>query len=206
MHEIFNEILNAVSHLGYFGIFIGMALESTIIPLPSEIIMIPAGYLVFTGKMSFFLASFSGASGSLFGASINYFVAKHCGLPFLKKYGKYFLLPQTKLDKVSNFFNKHGAFSTFIGRFIPVIRHFISIPAGIAKMPFYLFSIYTLVGSFLWSAVLVYFGMFLGKFNSSFGEISSQLELLILDFIIIGILSYILWIKIKENKNVVGRN
>jgi membrane protein DedA with SNARE-associated domain len=161
--ELYHYILHLAYQLGYIGIIIGMAIESSLIPLPSEIVMIPAGILVFQGKMNFFVASICGAVGSYIGSVLNYIGAYYLGRPFVIKYGKYFFLPQHKFEKVENFFNKYGSISIFIARLLPVVRHFISIPAGCAKMNFYKFSFYTLFGSFVWMVVLTYIGYEIGQ-------------------------------------------
>jgi len=163
MHEISLYITQIVENFGYFGIFAMMMIESTVLPLPSEIVMIPAGYLCYAGKMNIVLASLCGGLGSLVGSWINYAIAYKFGRGFVIKYGKYFLFPEQKFYKIERFFNKYGAVSTFIGRFLPVVRHFISIPAGLCKMPLKTFAGLTFAGAFLWSLVLVLFGYFIGS-------------------------------------------
>lgn len=127
-----------------------MAMESSVIPIPSEIIMPPAGYLVHEGKMNMVLVIVSGTLGSLFGAYVNYFAAHWLGRPLLVKYGHYVLIREETLVRVERYFAEHGEISTFIGRLLPVIRHLISIPAGLAGMNHLKFSLYTLLGAFLW--------------------------------------------------------
>lgn len=140
-----------------------MAIESSVIPLPSEVVMIPAGYLVFKGEMNLAWVLASGTAGSVFGAVANYYFAMIVGRRFIKKYGKYFFIPPEKLETVEGFFHKHGSFSTFSGRLIPVIRHLISIPAGIAKMNMSKFIFYTAVGAGIWVAILTALGYFIGQ-------------------------------------------
>jgi membrane protein DedA with SNARE-associated domain len=163
VQNLYNYVVQLAHQFGYIGIFAGMAIESSLIPLPSEIVMIPAGILVFQGKMNFLMATLCGTLGSYFGSALNYIGAYYLGRPFIEKYGKYFLLPKHKLQSVENFFNKYGGISIFIARLLPVIRHFISIPAGFAKMNFYRFSLYTLLGSFIWMVVLTYIGYKIGQ-------------------------------------------
>lgn len=155
-------IIDLIEQAGYFGIFILMAIESSVIPLPSEVVMIPAGYLVYLNKMNMTLVILAGTLGSLAGALINYFIAMKLGRPFIRKYGKYFLLKAKSIEKTEVFFNKHGEISTFVGRLIPLIRHYISLPAGLAKMNLLKFSIYTLLGALIWVSILSYFGYYLG--------------------------------------------
>ncbi len=162
IHTIIHIILDIIESFGYIGIFIFMAIESSVLPLPSEIIMIPAGYLVWEGKMNAFLAIFAGTLGSLVGALCNYFIAVKIGRIFVIKYGKFFFMREKSLIATERFFNKHGEISTFIGRLIPVVRHYISLPAGLAKMKLWHFSLFTLIGACIWVSILTAFGWWLG--------------------------------------------
>lgn len=161
--ELSSWILSTVVDFGYIGIIIMMAVESSFIPFPSEIVMIPAGYAAQKGDMSLSLVLISGFSGSMIGAWINYFLAMSLGRRFLYRYGKYFFMGPEILDKMQEFFQKHGSVSTFTGRLIPGVRQLISIPAGLYKMNFGLFSLYTFLGAGLWSTILVLLGYFLGE-------------------------------------------
>lgn len=162
IQTIIHFILDIIESSGYFGIFLFMAIESSVLPLPSEVVMIPAGYLVWEGKMNAFLAILAGTFGSLAGALCNYFIAIKIGRIFVIRYGKYFFMKEKSLIATEKFFNKHGEISTFIGRLIPVVRHYISLPAGLAKMSLYHFCFFTLVGACIWVSVLTAFGYFLG--------------------------------------------
>ncbi|MDD5406536.1 MAG: DedA family protein [Sulfurovaceae bacterium] len=163
MHDIAQWIVDAIGGVGYIGIFVLMFLESTFIPIPSEVVMIPAGYLSQKGEMNFLIATLMGVLGSLGGALFNYFFALKYGRAFLTKYGKYILLTPEKLEKLEVFFNKHGEISTFSGRLILGVRHLISIPAGYAKMNLFKFSSYTILGSAIWVLVLMFVGYFVGS-------------------------------------------
>ncbi|STQ86619.1 DedA family protein [Helicobacter muridarum] len=167
-------ILDVIEQSGYLGIFIFMAIESSFLPLPSEIVMIPAGYLVWEGKMNMILVILAGTFGSLVGALCNYFIAYKVGRIFVIKYGKYFFMREKSLIKTEFFFNRHGEISTFMGRLIPVARHYISLPAGLAKMNIYKFCIFTIIGAALWVSILALFGWWLGDSfdNISVGEIA----------------------------------
>jgi membrane protein DedA with SNARE-associated domain len=156
-------IVSIISKFGYFGIFVGMTIESSFIPFPSEIIMIPAGYLVYKGEMNLFLAILTGTLGSITGALVNYYLASSIGKPILEKYGRYFLVSPKSLSKAENFFIKHGEISTLSGRLLPGIRQLISIPAGLIKMPLPKFIFLTLLGSCIWVIILTVFGYFLGQ-------------------------------------------
>jgi membrane protein DedA with SNARE-associated domain len=149
--------------MGYPGILLLMAMESSIIPVPSELVMPPAGYLAFQGKMNMPLAILCGTVGSLIGAYANYFVSRYLGRPLILKYGKYVLIPPDKFERVESFFLRHGEISTFIGRLLPVIRHLISIPAGVAGMNHFKFTLYTLLGAGIWCTILTFIGYAIGE-------------------------------------------
>lgn len=163
MHEIVNQVVEIVGSLGYTGIFIMMFLESSFFPFPSEVVMIPAGYLAFKGEMNIYVAVAIGIFGSVTGALFNYYLAMKFGRKFLLKYGKYFFLKEDSLDKLERFFQKYGEVSTFNGRLIPGIRQYISLPAGLSRMSVWKFSIYTALGAGIWVAVLAGLGYFLGS-------------------------------------------
>lgn len=162
INAIIQYILNIIEQFGYFGIFVFMAIESSVLPLPSEVVMIPAGYLVWQGKMNAWLAILAGTFGSLAGALCNYYIAVKIGRVFVTRYGKYFFMKEKSLIATEKFFNKHGEVSTFIGRLIPVVRHYISLPAGLAKMNLWKFCIFTLLGAGIWVSILTVFGWWLG--------------------------------------------
>jgi membrane protein DedA with SNARE-associated domain len=162
MHELIDWLLTTIGALGYPGIFILMAMESSVIPIPSELVMPPAGYLAQQGQMNIFFAILCGTAGSLAGAYANYFAAHYLGRPLLLKYGKYVWITEKKFAKVERFFRDHGEVSTFVGRLLPVVRHLISLPAGLSGMNHLKFSLYTLAGAGLWVTVLTFIGYFIG--------------------------------------------
>lgn len=162
MNELISFLLSSMAGWGYWGIFIMMAIESTILPLPSELVMIPAGYLAFNGEMDVFGAIASGTLGSMAGAIVNYYLAKIVGRKFIQKYGKYLFMPPEKLARVERFFNAYGSFSTFSGRLIPVVRHLISIVAGLALVEMRKFVLYTGIGAGIWVTILTALGYFIG--------------------------------------------
>jgi membrane protein DedA with SNARE-associated domain len=174
MHELITWLVNTIGALGYPGIFILMAMESSVIPVPSEIVMPPAGYLAQQGQMNMAIVILCGTVGSLVGAYANYYAARHLGRPLLLKYGKYVWITEEKFAKVERFFNDHGEVSTFIGRLLPVVRHLISLPAGLAGMNHLKFSFYTLLGAGLWVTVLSYIGYFIGANRELIMEYSHQ--------------------------------
>lgn len=164
------SVIAFIQSYGYLMIFILMAVESSFIPFPSEVVMVPAGFMVARGEMpSAVLAVLLAVAGSLAGAYVNYFLALWVGRPFLEKYGKYFFIKRELLDSACDIFNRYGAATTFICRLLPVIRQLISVPAGIARMKLVPFTLFTALGSGIWSAILCGAGMALGK---SAGDIS----------------------------------
>lgn len=163
MHEAINWLLITMKAMGYPGIFLLMAMESSVIPIPSELVMPPAGYLAQQGEMNAFIAILCGTMGSLIGAYANYFAAHYLGRPLLLKYGKYVWITEEKFARVEGFFLRHGEISTFIGRLLPVVRHLISLPAGLAGMNHVKFALYTLLGAGIWVSVLTWIGYFIGQ-------------------------------------------
>ncbi len=163
MHELISWLVTTIGALGYPGIFILMAMESSVIPIPSELVMPPAGYLAQQGQMNMVIAILCGTAGSLVGAYANYFAAHYLGRPLVLKYGKYVWITEEKFAKVEKYFRDHGEISTFIGRLIPVVRHLISIPAGLAGMNHVKFSLYTVFGAGIWVTVLSFIGYFIGE-------------------------------------------
>ncbi|KAA0891338.1 DedA family protein [Oryzomonas rubra] len=163
MHALIQWLLHTIGTMGYPGIFLLMLMESSVIPVPSELVMPPAGYLAFQGKMNLVAVILCGTLGSLVGAYANYFASRYLGRPLIIRYGKYVLIPPEKFERVERFFLQHGEISTFIGRLLPVIRHLISIPAGLSGMGHLRFSLYTLAGAGLWCSILAVIGYAIGE-------------------------------------------
>ena len=186
MNEIVNFIVNLVKDLGYLGIFLMMFLESSFFPFPSEVVMIPAGYLAFKGKMNLFLIILAGASGSLAGAWFNYILAKKYGRRFLLR-----IISRKKLKKLEDFFYNHGHISTFSGRLIPGIRQYISFPAGLAKMDKFLFSLYTTLGAGIWVTILALLGYYMGENEEIIQKYLKEITILVLIILTIVIMIYI---------------
>ncbi|MEN9422891.1 MAG: hypothetical protein RL122_274 [Pseudomonadota bacterium] len=195
LHDFINWILVTVETWGYWGIFFAMTLESTVFPVPSELVVIPAGMLAYQGKLNLSLVILASTAGSLLGATLNYVFAMWVGRPFLEKYGKYFFVRPALLHKTDSFFTKHGAISTFTGRLIPGIRHLISLPAGLVRMNFASFAFYTTVGAGLWSIVLALFGYFIGGSQSVIEENKTLIVLATLGFVALVLVGYYLWQK-----------
>lgn len=158
LHDLIKIWFEWVRDWGYWGVFTLMAMESSIIPVPSELVMPPAAYWAAQGKMSFNWVVFAGTAGSYFGSVVNYWLFMWLGAPFIEKYGRYFLLTKTKIAAAQKWTADYGTFGVFIARLLPVIRHLISIPAGLLKMNFLRFSIATITGAGIWCYILSWFG------------------------------------------------
>ena len=174
MLETIASHLDAVAALaptwGLLFIFVFMAIESSFVPFPSEVVMIPAGFLAARGEMgvgsplvAVWVAIAVGVLGSLAGAFVNYYLALWVGKPFLEKYGKWFFLKPAALERACEVFNRYGAATTFVCRMVPAIRQLISIPAGIARMSLGSFTLFTALGAGIWTAILAFVGYGLGK-------------------------------------------
>ncbi len=178
-------VIAVISAGGYLGIVALMAIESACIPLPSEVIMPFSGYLVYNGRFNLWLVALAGAIGCNLGSAIAYAVGYYGGRPLVERYGSYLLLSQRELDWADRFFARHGNAAVLISRMLPVVRTFIALPAGIARMPQLRFHIYTFIGSFPWCLGLAYLGMkagenwrYLGKYFHEFDKIIAALILL----------------------------
>ena len=167
VEQFIDGLLKVCLDLGYPGIVALMAMESSILPVPSELVMPPAGYWAAKGEMNFVVALLCGVSGSIIGALVNYYGAQLIGRPLIQRYGKYVLLSEKNLQRSERFFAQHSEISTLIGRLFPVIRHLISIPAGLHRMPLGRFILYTGVGAAIWCAILTWIGYFLGQHESA---------------------------------------
>ncbi len=196
--ELTELIVSTVGDWGYLGIFIMMAIESSFIPFPSEIVMIPAGYLAYKGEMNLGLVLLAGFAGSMVGAWVNYLLAMSLGRKFLYVYGKYFFMPAEVLEKMEDFFKVHGAVSTFSGRLIPGVRQLISIPAGLSKMPLGIFSLYTFLGAGIWSSLLVFLGYFMGQKEELIKEYLHELVWASLGLVVVITVIYIYFHKRKN--------
>jgi membrane protein DedA with SNARE-associated domain len=172
--------------MGLPGIALLMAIESACIPLPSEIIMPFAGYLVVKGSFTIWEAGLAGAFGCVLGSWVAYFVGMYGGRPFAQKYGKYFLLNIQDLNFADQLFIKYGEIITFVSRLMPIIRTFIALPAGIARMNFWRFSIYTFLGSLPWCVALAYLGRKLGENWPTLRTKFHQIDALVVCLIIVG--------------------
>ena len=197
VEKLFEWIVAGISLGGYFGVFVLMALESMIAPVPSEAVMPFAGYLVMQGNFNFWLELLASSFGSIVGSLISYYIGSYGGRPLVLKFGKYFLLDEEHLAWTEKWFKKQGSKTILISRFIPVVRHLISIPAGIAKMAVNKFIIFTLIGATIWNGILLYAGFRLGSHWDKIHKFSSQIDAIFV--IAIGVL-IIYFVKKQYNK------
>ena len=163
LNALITWLTNTVFRLGYPGITVLMMLESSFFPFPSEVVLPPAGYLAAQGRMSLPLVLLFGLSGSLLGALANYGLAVWLGRPLLHRYGRYLLISERSLDRAEAFFRRHGEIGTFVGRLVPVIRQYISLPAGLARMRLDRFVAYTALGAGIWCGILTAIGWYIGR-------------------------------------------
>jgi membrane protein DedA with SNARE-associated domain len=192
VESISDLIVSLINTFGLAGIFFAMALESACFPFPSEIIMPFSGFVVYNGDLTLWGITLAGALGNLFGSIVAYFVGLKGGRPFLEIYGKYVFLSQKKLDLAEDWFEKHGDKAVFISRMLPVIRTYISLPAGIARMDFGKFVFYTFAGSLLWCLALGYLGVLLGPQWDSLKGWFHILDAMIILFIICALIYLII--------------
>ena len=204
MEDIVKWLVDTILVLGYPGILLLMALESSCFPFPSEVVMIPAGYWVHEGKMNMGLAFASGLGGSVLGAMFNYYLALFLGRPILLRYGKYFFIPEHKLLKAEEFFRRHGEVGTFICRLIPGIRQLVSLPAGMSRMNFLRFNLFTALGAGIWMAVLLWIGYVCGQNQELIKKYSHEATLLALAGAVVVVAGYIVWNHMRGKKKEAG--
>lgn len=176
---------------GLLGIFVLMAVESSFIPFPSEVVMIPAGYLAHQGEISLLAAIAAGTLGSVVGAWVNYALALHLGRPAMHRLGRRFLVSEKTMTLVETYFAKHGDFTTFVGRLLPAVRQLISIPAGLARMPFWRFTALTAAGAGLWVTVLALLGYFIGDRASESEDVLRTTTLALLAVVAVLVVLYV---------------
>lgn len=191
-------LVHIIETLGYPGVFIMSALESTFLPIPSEATLIPAGYLIHQGVWNGPLVFFLAVSGTLAGSLANYALAYYCGRFMLVRYGKYMFMDEAKLAYMESYFVRHGALSIFLGRLVLGVRHFISFPAGLARMDLKLFCLYTTLGGAIWTFILLALGYMIGD-NKDL--VMSLMPLIKVGFVLgVGGIVGLYWWKHKKKK------
>ena len=191
-------LVATIGQLGYPGIVVLMAIESSVIPVPSELVMAPAGYLAATGQMSFVLALACGILGSLIGSYANYWVAARLGRWVFVRYGRWVLVSERSLARTERFFDQHGPIAVFLARLLPVARHLISIPAGIARMPLGRFFLYTATGAGIWWLVLMVIGWVIGKEGRKWSPdlvyaYTNRALVIVIPAMVVLIAGYVIW-------------
>ncbi|MFZ0011918.1 MAG: DedA family protein [Halobacteriota archaeon] len=195
-----NFVISVIEQLGYAGVFVAMGLESACIPLPSEIIMPFAGYVVWEGRLTLLGVTLAGTLGCLAGSLVAYFVGAYGGLPLLERYGKYVLIRKSELSRAHTWFERYGEIVVFVSRVLPIVRTFISLPAGVARMDVKKFSVYTVLGSLPWCFGLAYVGVLLGPHWSDLEALFRYLDILVIAGII-GLVGYLIY----HRKRIVSR-
>ena len=180
-------IIGVISASGYLGVIALMAIESANIPLPSEVIMPFAGYLVYTGELNLWLVSIAGGIGCTIGSAFSWWIGKKGGRPLVERYGRYVLLSAHDLDLGEKWFKRWGNSIAFFSRLLPIVRTFISFPAGIAQVPLGRFLAYTFVGSVIWSYFLAYIGLKLGENWEHIEVYWRKFDYIILALILVGL-------------------
>jgi len=193
-------VIAIISAGGYLGIVIAMAIESACIPLPSEVIMPFSGYLVTTGEFTLIGITLAGAFGNVVGSVIAYWVGVYGGRPFIEKYGKYILMREKDIEWADKWFAKYGQYIVFFSRMMPIIRTFISLPAGIARMPFVKFVTLTFLGALPWCWLLGYIGVKLGEHWHDIHKYFHNIDIIIAILILLGIV-YFIWHHLPRKKN-----
>jgi membrane protein DedA with SNARE-associated domain len=195
-------IVQIISAAGYFGVVLMMAIESACIPLPSEVIMPFAGYLVSTNQFSLIGAATAGALGCNIGSTIAYYVAAWGGRPVLERWGRYILVSHSELERTDRFFERYGAATVFFGRLLPVVRTFIAFPAGLARMPMLKFQLYTFIGSWPWCFALAYVGYLLGaRWDSdpTFRKLFHDFDAVVAVVLVAGV-AWFIWSRWRESR------
>jgi membrane protein DedA with SNARE-associated domain len=194
------HVLDFFNETGYISVFILMTMESMIFPVPSEAVLPPAGLLVAQGRFSFPMVVVAGTLGSIFGSLVSYVIGWYGGRPFVDRFGKYFLLNRRDLEISERFFKRRGDVTILLCRFIPVVRHLISIPAGFGKMNIITFSVYTIIGAGLWNSFLTYIGYRWGQAGwNLLMEYSHIFDIVVIGLLVLGV-GYFIYKHVKRNK------
>jgi membrane protein DedA with SNARE-associated domain len=196
-------VISIISSMGYLGVMLLMAIESACIPLPSEVIMPFSGYLAYTGQFNLWMVAVVGAIGCNVGSEIAYEIGYYGGRPLVERYGSYVLLSENELDWAERFFARFGDLTVLLSRMLPVVRTFIALPAGVARMPRLRFHLYTFVGSFPWCLGLAYLGMKAGENWKYLGKYFHEFDKVIAAVILLG-LAWFVWSRWKHRMRAVS--
>ncbi len=200
MEQLVALIVAIVNKVGYPGLIVGMFLESSFFPFPSEVIIPPAGYLASQGKLSLGLVILFGLLGSLLGALFNYWLALKLGRPLLLRLGRYFGLTAKGYAKAEGYLRRHGAIGTFVGRLIPGLRQYISLPAGLARMALGQFALFTALGAGIWTAILAYLGYFIGENQALLRPYLREVTIYTAIGLAVIVLAYILILRLRRQR------
>lgn len=198
MHSIIAAIVSIVNSMGYGGIVAAMFLESSFFPFPSELVLPPAGYLASQGKMELWIVVLLGIIGSLLGSLFNYWISLRLGRPLILRYGKYVGLTERAYDRAEGAFRRHGEISTFVGRLIPGLRQYISLPAGLARMPIGRFILFTGLGAGIWASVLALLGYVIGNNQEAIGRSLHRITIYTAVGIVILVIGYVVWYRRRK--------
>ena len=191
MEQLQQSFLDFISVYGYFAVALLMAMENACIPIPSELILGFAGYLIFADQMTFTGAMIAGMIGGMVGSIFAYLVGSYGGRKFVDKYGKYFLVKKSHVDLAQRWFDKYGIRAVFFSRMLPVVRTFISLPAGFARVNFKAFLFYTFAGSLPWTALILYLGMLFGENWKKLLELGHEASIIVVIAIVAAVGFYI---------------
>jgi len=200
MHALVTTIVSIVNGMGYAGIAAAMFLESSFFPFPSELVLPPAGYLASQGKMELWIVVLLGTVGSVLGALFNYWISLRLGRPLILRFGKYVGLTERAYDRAEGVFRRHGEISTFVGRLIPGLRQYISLPAGLARMPIPRFVLFTGLGAGIWASVLALVGYIIGNNQEAIGHSLHRITIYTGVGIVLLIIGYVFWYRRRAKR------
>lgn len=198
MSQFTDVFLQFIDVWGYYAVAILMALENACIPIPSELILGFAGYMIYAGRMTFTMAMVAGMVGGMAGSYFAYYVGHYGGRPFVDKYGKYFFVKKSHVDIAQEWFDKYGIKAVFFSRMLPVVRTFISLPAGFAHVDMKKFFFYTFLGSLPWTALILFIGMMLGEGWKVMMEVGHEISLAVAAILVI--ICIVLYVQYKRKK------
>ena len=201
MSALVATIVSIVNGMGYVGIAAAMFLESSFFPFPSELVLPPAGYLASQGKMELWIVVLLGIIGSLLGALFNYWISLRLGRPLILRFGRYVGLSARAYDRAEEAFRRHGEISTFVGRLIPGLRQYISLPAGLARMPIGKFLLFTGLGAGIWASVLTLLGYIIGNKQELITSSLHKITIYTGGGIVLLVIAYVLWYRHRRKRH-----